>query len=165
MFIRKTVKKDPLSGKSYVAYHLVESTRTDKGPRQRVLLYLGAEIGLAEGEHELLSQRIEEIINGQQSLLSYPQEVERRAQTYASQIIRRLSEDRANVETRVSPAQFVAIDVNTIEQSEPRTVGTEHLLLQMAHQLQLPEKLKELGLSVTGGNCKIRDKKVIFWGQ
>lgn len=39
--------------------------------------------------------------------------------------------------------------MNTIEQSEPRTVGTEHLLLQMAHQLQLPEKLKELGLSVT----------------
>jgi|SRR5271156_136620 len=149
MYIRKTIKKDPNSGKSYAAYHLVESTRTEKGPRQRVLLYMGSEIGLPEGEHALLSQRINEIINGQRSLVPYPQEVEQRAQTYASQIIRRLSEGAANLETKIHSAQFVTIDVDTIEKSEPRTVGTEHLLLQMTHQLQLPEKLKELGLSVT----------------
>jgi hypothetical protein len=149
MFIRKTIKKDPLSGKSYFSYYLVESTRTDKGPRQRVLLYLGSEIGLPEGDFTLLSQRIEEIINGQQSFALYSQEVERLAQTYASQIIRRLSEDIIDSEVSIPSAQFVTIDVNTIEKSEPRTVGTEHLLLQMAHQLQLPKKLKELGLSVT----------------
>lgn len=149
MFIRKTIKKDPLSGKSYSSYYLVESTRTDKGPRQQVLLYMGSDIGLPEGDLTLLSQRIEEIINGQRSLVPYPQEIERRAQMYASQIIRRLSEDVTNSETGIPSAQFVTIDVNTIEKSEPRTVGTEHLLLQMAQQLQLPEKLKESGLSVT----------------
>lgn len=149
MFIRKTVKKDPLSGKSYSSYYLVESTRTDKGPRQRMLLYMGSEIGLPEGDLILLSQRIEEIINGQQSFAFYSQEVERLAQTYASQIIRRLSEDITNSEAPIPLSQFVTIDVNTIEKSEPRTVGTEQLLLQMAHQLQLPEKLKTLGLSVT----------------
>jgi transposase len=149
MFIRKTIKKDFRSGKTYAAYHLVESVRTDKGPRQRVLLYMGSDIGLPEGEHALLSQRINEIISGQKSLLSYPQEVEHRAQTYASHLIRRLSEDNANSETEITPPQFVTIDVSTIEKSEPRTVGTEHLLLQMAQQLQLPEKLKEEGLSAT----------------
>jgi transposase len=149
MFIRKTIKKDPLSGKAYSSYYLVESIRTDKGPRQRVLLYMGSEIGLPEGDHTSLSQRIEELISGQQSLVPYSQEVECLAQTYASQMIRHLSENVTDAETEIPSAQFVAIDVNTIEKSEPRTVGTEHLLLQMAHQLQLPEKLKELGLSVT----------------
>ena len=43
----------------------------------------------------------------------------------------------------------MTIDINTIEKSEPRSVGTEHLLLKMSHQLQLPEKLKELGFSPT----------------
>ena len=36
-----------------------------------------------------------------------------------------------------------------MEKSEPRSVGTEHLLLKMAHQLQLPQKLTELGFSPT----------------
>ena len=147
MFIRKAIKKDPLSGKRYASYHLVESTRTDKGPRQKVLLYLGVDIGLPDGDHALLSQRIEEILSGQQCFAPYSQEVERRAQRYASQIIRRLADETVGSEVKNLEPQFVTIDANTIEKSEPRTVGTEHLLLQMAEQLQLPEKLKELGLS------------------
>jgi len=149
MFIRKALKIDSRSGKSYSAYHLVESVRTDKGPRQKTLLYMGSQIDLPEGELPLLAQRIEEIIQGQQTLVPYSAEVERLAQLYASQVIRRLSEVDTNENSPASSTEFVAIDVNTIEHSEPRTVGTEHLLLQMAEQLQLTEKLKELGLSPT----------------
>lgn len=149
MFIRKALKIDSRSGKSYSAYHLVESVRTVKGPRQKTLLYMGSQIDLPEGEHPLLAQRIEEIIQGQQTLVPYSAEVERLAQLYASQVIRRLSEVDAGEKSPSSSAEFVAIDINTIEHSEPRTVGTEHLLLQMAEQLQLTDKLKELGLSPT----------------
>ena len=91
MFIKKTLKTDPKSGKTYSAYHLVESVRTEKGPRQRTLLYMGSEIELAEGEHKLLAQRIEGIIAGEQPLFPYPDDVEQLAQNYASQLIRRLS--------------------------------------------------------------------------
>lgn len=149
MFIRKTTKKDSKSGKSYSTYYLVESTRTDKGPRQKVLLYLGAEIKLPEAEFKLLAQCIEEKIAGQQPLIPYPEMVERLAQTYASQVIRQLSAVVVDPETSTSSEDFVTIDVNTIEKSEPRTVGAEHLLLKMAHQLQLPKKLNELGLTTT----------------
>lgn len=152
MFIKKTRKTDPKSGKTYCAYHLVESTRTDKGPRQRTLLYMGAQIDLPEGEHKLLAERIEEIVLGYQSFLSYPENVERLAQTYASQIIRRLSTPTDNSEhpedENLEP-EFVSIDINSIEKSEPRTVGAEHLMLQMANQLELPGKLQEVGLSKT----------------
>ena len=150
MFIKKTLKTDPGSGKTYSAYHLVESVRTEKGPRQRMLLYLGSEIDLSEGEHKLLAQRIEGIINGEHSLLPYSEQVEKLAQIYASQIIRRLSDSKDDVEdTKSEQSEFVSVDINSIEKSEPKSVGAEHLMLQMANQLKLPEKLQELGLSKT----------------
>jgi transposase len=152
MFIKKTFKTDSKSNKTYCAYHLVESVRTEKGPRQRTLLYMGSQIELSEGEHKLLAQRIGEIIVGQQPLLPYAGDVERLAQSYASQLIRRLSSSKdipEGTETEDHEPEFVSINVNTIEKSEPRSVGAEHLMLQMANQLELPKQLQELGLSKT----------------
>jgi len=152
MFIKKTLKTDSKSGKTYSAYHLVESVRTKKGPRQRTLLYMGSEIDLPEGEHKLLAQRIEGVIVGEQPLLPYAEEVERLAQSYASQVIRRLSnpkEEQGRSKTEDLEPEFVNINVNSIEKSEPRSVGTEHLMLQMANQLELPKQLQKLGLSKT----------------
>lgn len=149
MFIRKTTKTDSKNGKSYSAYYLVESTRTDKGPRQKALLYMGSEINLPEVEHKLLAQRIAEIVEGQQCLIPYSEAIERLARVYAAQVIHQLSEVVTDPENSVVKADFLTIDVNTMEKSEPRTVGTEHLLLQMAQQLQLPKKLKKIGLSAT----------------
>jgi len=78
--------------------------------------------------------------------------VERLAQVYASQVIRRLStpkDKREHLENEDLEAEFVSIDVNSIEKSEPRSIGTEHLMLQMANQLELPKQLKTLGFSKT----------------
>lgn len=147
MFIRKTTKKDSKNGKPYSSFYLVESVRTDRGPRQKVLLYMGSEIDLPEEEHTLLAQRIEEIILGQQNFIPHSEAVERLAQNYASQVIRQLSETVIEPKSPVVDADLLTIDVNTIEKSNPRTVGTEHLLLQMAHQLELPKELKKIGLS------------------
>jgi transposase len=151
MYIKKTIKTDPTSKKKYSTFHLVESTRTERGPRQRVLLYMGSEITLPEGQHKLLAQRIEQIIQGVECLLPYPEDVEKLAQTYASQVIHRLSDTKKNLEQikQKTPPEFVNIDVHTIEQSEPRSVGGEHLVLEMAEQLQLSKLLKSLGFSNT----------------
>ncbi len=51
MFIKRTTKKDRITGKTYFAYHLVESVRTERGPRQRIILYMGVDTGLPEHEH------------------------------------------------------------------------------------------------------------------
>lgn len=150
MFIKKTLKTDRKSGKEYFAYHLVESVRTEKGPRQRTLLYMGSEIALPEGEHKLLAQRIEGIILGENPLFPYPEYIERLAQSYASQVIRRLSSPKDISECDQDKSleqEFVNIDINSIEKFEPRSVGAEHLMLEMAHQLELPKQLGELGLS------------------
>jgi len=152
MFIKKTFKIDPKSNNRYCAYHLVESIRTEKGPRQRILLYMGAQIDLPEGEHKLLAQCIADIIAGQPPLLPYADNVEHLAQTYASQVIRRLSTQKDSSEVSKnedSEPEFVNINVNSIEKSEPRTVGAEHLMLEMANQLELPNTLQKLGFSKT----------------
>jgi transposase len=152
MFIKKTSKTDSKSGKKYFAYHLVESVRTEKGPRQHTLLYLGSEIELPEGEHKLLAQRIEEIIAREEPLLPYTENVERLAQTYASQVISRLSEPKNNDEPHENEdleQKFVSIDINSIENSEARSVGAEHLMLEMANQLEISQQLYKLGLSKT----------------
>ena len=158
MFIKKTLKTDPKSGKSYSAYHLVESVRTEKGPRQRTLLYMGSEIELPEGEHKLLAQRIEGIIAGEHPLLLYAEDVERLAQAYASQVIRRLSNPKDNHERSENEdlePEFVSININSIEKSDPRSVGAEHLMLQMANQLALPKQLQKLGLSKTDASIAL----------
>lgn len=158
MFIKKTLKTDPKSGKTYSAYHLVESFRTEKGPRQRTLLYMGSEIELPEGEHQLLAQRIEGIISGEQSLFPYPDRVEKLAQNYASQLIRRLSttkDGKGRSEDENLAPEFLSIDVNSIEKSEPRSVGAEHLMLKMADQLQLSQQLRELGFSKTDASVAL----------
>jgi len=151
MFIKKTLKKDLKSGKTYAAYHLVESVRTEKGPRQRTLLYMGSEIKLPEGNHKLLAQRIDELISGEQSLVPYPEDVEQLAQAYADQVVRRLSSsvDNDRVEKEAFQHEFVSIDIHSIEESDPRSIGTEHLLFKMSEQLELPEQLRELGFSKT----------------
>jgi transposase len=152
MFIKKTFKTDRKSGKEYFTYHLVESVRTEKGPRQHTLLYMGSEIELPEGEHKLLAQRIEEIITGVQPLFPYAEVVERLAQVYATQVIRHLSNPKDDHECPKNEGlepEFLSININSIEKSEPRTVGAEHLLLQMANQLEIPKQLRKLGLSQT----------------
>jgi len=129
---------------------LVESIRTEKGPRQRTLLYMGSKINLPEGDHRMLAQCIEDIIADQRSFVSYPEEIERLAQFYEFQVIRRLSDTSESQEIAKNERlqeEHVSINIHSIETSEPRTVGAEHLLLQMAHQLELPKQLQELGLS------------------
>jgi transposase len=146
MYIKKTLKTDFKSQKIYTAFHLVESVRTERGPRQRVLLYMGSEINLPEEQHKILAQCIENLVQGT-PLLFYPEEVTKLAQVYASQIVRRLSSPESSKQE--SQPEFVSIDVHSIEQSEPRSVGCEHLMLQMAKQLRLPEQLEKLGFSTT----------------
>lgn len=146
MFIRKTKNTHPKTKKEYFVYQLVESVRTERGPRQRIILSLGSDLGVSDEDLKLLANRIEEIFLGTSSLLPYPDEIERLAQQYASQLIHRLSKSDMP-ESPPLETEYQSIDIQTIEQQEPRTVGAEHLALYFASQLQLAKKLCELGFS------------------
>lgn len=148
MFIRKTRKVDPTTKKSYFSFQLIESVRTERGPRQHILLNLGQLLDLDVEQLKELANRIEAIISGQATCVFPLAKIESLAQTYASQLIRRLSVEEPELPAHhQEPPDLATIDVTSIEQCEPRTVGAEHLLLQMTDQLQLSKKLSSMGLS------------------
>ncbi|MCD6571171.1 MAG: transposase, partial [Deltaproteobacteria bacterium] len=75
MYITTVSKKNPYSSKVFEYQRLVESIRTSRGPRQKFLLNLG-KLSLSKSKWELLVQRIEDIIHGQESLLPLDPEIE-----------------------------------------------------------------------------------------
>jgi transposase len=146
MFIRKKKIKSAEANKSYCVYQLVESVRTEAGPRQRILLSLGSDLALTRDEMKQLSIRIEEKTRGVMSFFSYPKKIEKLAEQFASQLINRLA-NVAPQEPETKTSDFQSIDLQTIEQQEPRSIGVEHLLLHLASQIGLQKHLKKLGLS------------------
>ena len=52
------------NGRSYTYHRLLESVRTDKGPRQRLVLSLGT-LDLPKSEWPRLAERIEDLLNHQ----------------------------------------------------------------------------------------------------
>ena len=87
MYIRKVTHTDKKNQQGYHTFKLVESVRTERGPRQRAMLNLGSEFALPEERWKDLANRIEEILTGQSPLFIYSAEVEDLACRYASNSI------------------------------------------------------------------------------
>ena len=147
MFIRKARKLDPETRKEYFSFQLVESVRTQRGPRQRILLNLGANLNLDTQECKLLANRIEILLTGQQELFPPHEKIENLAQIYAKKLIHNLSVPMEPVVPTASVPDFQRVNLKTLIHKEARTIGSEHLLLKMASELHLFQHLKQIGLS------------------
>ncbi len=97
---------------------------------------MGAQIDLPEGDLKLLSQRIEEIILGIKSLFSCTEAIESLAQSYASQVIRHLSEPQPE----------------SLEHTEPEPNFNGSL-----YENSLEVRLK-------GGGCRAEDQRTLKCG-
>jgi transposase len=145
MFIRKVAHKNKKNRKKYHTYKLVDSIRTERGPRQRVVLNLGAAFDLPREQWKDLANCIEEIITGQKSLIDYPKAIKTLARRYARKIIR---EQSCVIDTTEDiPPDYATIDVNSVESEQARTVGAEHVVYETIHELEVDGKLRELGLN------------------
>ena len=67
MYIKKVRKKNTGSDKIYEYLHLVENVRTENGPRQRLILNLGA-LDIPQDQYKELANCIESLITGQQDI-------------------------------------------------------------------------------------------------
>lgn len=145
MFIRKVPHKDKKNRRLYYTYKLVESVRTQRGPRQRDVLNLGADFHLPKEQWKDLANCIEAIITKQEILFDFPKEISNLAKKYARTIIRQQSitiDDDKEVLT-----DYQSIDVNSIDNEDVRTVGAEHVVLETIKELDIDRKLKSLGLN------------------
>jgi transposase len=68
MFIREYKTKNKKNGSIYITHKLVESYQTEKGPRQRIVMNLGA-LTLPKSEWKKLSIAIENKLSGQMTIL------------------------------------------------------------------------------------------------
>ena len=145
MFIRRTTIKSRTNGAPYYTYRLVESERIDGRVKQHTLLNLGRHFELERQHWPALCARIEQLIEPQHGMMDLALEseaMEQQAQRYAARILATRSEA---VEGRDS--RFESVDVDRLEVVRPRTVGVEHVALQAAEQLGLPDLLRDLGFN------------------
>jgi len=105
MFIRKTTHTDKKNKKEYHTFKLIESVRTERGPRQRMLLNLGSDFSLSEQRWKELANRIEEIVTGQDALFAYPEDIETLAVRYARKVVAYQREPGGEKEKTSEPGQ------------------------------------------------------------
>ena len=144
MFIRCTTIKSKKNGDNYKTYRLVESVRTGDKVKQKTLLNLGKYFDTPKKEWASLSSRINEIVTGQNSLfeLELSKSLEILAQRYAAQIL----SAQSSVVTSNSES-FESVSIDSIAVVRPRQVGVEQLALHALNQLNLQEKLKDIGFN------------------
>ncbi|MBL0352342.1 MAG: IS1634 family transposase [Dechloromonas sp.] len=142
MFIRRTATRRSASGEVHHTYRLVESRREGGRVRQVTLLNLGSHFDLAEDLWPSLCARLSQLLGQQESLLSVDrlEEVETIAQALFAQHLVRAP---APAE---SPA-FVEVDVHSLELTQPRSVGVEHVGLAALAQLEFEPLLASLGIN------------------
>jgi len=147
MYIRRTTINRHKDGRPYYTYRLVESVRTSKGVRQHTLLNLGSNFTCPRESWPDLSNRIEEIISGQQRLFPPASDLEDAAQRYAALIIQAQNRPDGIDKDSTPSSDYRNVDINTLEFMRPRSIGAEHVAYEALRQLQLDKKLQELGLN------------------
>jgi len=145
MFIRKVPHKNKKNRKAYYTYKLVESIRTERGPRQRDILNLGVDFDLPKEQWKDLANCIEGIITGQKLLFDYPKQIRALATRYARTIIRQQA--CVITEGEEVSSDYEIIDINSIDNEQARTVGAEYVVYEMIKALEIDRKLRNLGLN------------------
>ncbi len=146
MYIRKITHTDNKNQQQYYTFKLVESLRTERGPRQRTLLNLGHDFTLPEEKWKDLANRIEEIVTGQTPLFKSDPEIEALAIRYARKIVGNYRKAFIRSFDAEAP-DYQRVDVCSVDNEHARSVGAEHVVYETIKELGLEEKLKRLGFN------------------
>jgi len=150
MYIKSVVKKNKGSKKSYKYLHLVESIRTKEGPRQRLILSLGA-INIPKEKHKELADFIESMLSGRKPLFCSDPIIEKHAQKAVRSILKKRSRDAAmekksDAFVQNNQPQFRHVDVNSLDAGQIRSVGPEYVCHSVWNELGISNVLLSNGL-------------------
>jgi transposase len=153
MYIRRTTKQG--KSRSYHNYLLVESVKTAKGPRQRVLCSLGDLSARSESEWLRLVGRVEDALAGQGQLLCLPDDQQ------AAALVRRVHARQQAAASAAAPAlplaevappvaaaagEVIGVRVEQVRTEHVREAGPLHVANCFWHRLGLSEILTAAGL-------------------
>jgi transposase len=143
MYIRRVAQINRKTGKEYYTHRLVESYRNSNGKvRQQVLLNLGTHFEIPAEQWKQLADRIEEILGGQQVLLTPEKTIEELAQSIAKRVSHRVATEK-ELPKPSEDNNYFSVDINSLAYQQVRQVGAEHVCLETLRQLGLEELLKE----------------------
>ena len=95
MYIRRVRTRTTADGSRYYSFRLVENYRVGKRVRQRTLLNLGSQFDFPREQWPELTQRIEQILVGQDDMLvTFSDELEQQAQTTVNLLLKKYSRSR-----------------------------------------------------------------------
>lgn len=149
MFIREKIKRK--NGKEYIQHQLIESVRTAAGPRQNIILNMG-KLDLEQDKWKLLANAIEEELQNQPGLFKSDPDIKKLAQHYAQLILHnRLSRmariDGIDSSEKTEDVQYEMVDVNSLRNSDIRSLGAEHVVHNQIEEYNFDTILKENGFS------------------
>ena len=158
MYIRAYKQKNKKTGEIYTKHKLVASIRTDKGPRQKVIMPLGT-LTIPRIDWKRLAHALECRITGQQSMLeAHDADLERLALKLVSnntlskslEALDELKQLEVD-EQQKNPEgnRYIPIDINSVKMKETRSLGAEVLCMKAWDMLGFTDILKKLKFGVT----------------
>ena len=159
MFIREYKTTNKKTATEYITHRLVESYKTEKGPRQRIIMHLGT-IDIPKSQWRHLAAILEMRLSGQGTVLEDNEELS----DLANQIMKRhdfVANQRIEKQEREIAADIVAIDLNTIATSNSRSLGPELVGNSFWNKLQFDQILSQCGLD----NKELSLAKAVILGR
>lgn len=152
MYIRHVTQTNKKTGKRYTTYRLVETYRNQAGKvRQTALLNLGCHFEIPQKQWKSLSDRIEDICKGQESLMGLEDGLEKEANRIAKLVIKKYSglhhQPSQLEQEEQQTTDYQNVDVNSLRHTDARKIGAEHLGYHAAEQLKLEEVLSQAGFN------------------
>jgi len=143
MFIREIKKRNPNSDKVFIYHRLIESIRTSRGPRQKVVMNLGT-LDLPKEKWKALANRIEQLVHGQDiRLFEDSAEIETLAQHYAQLLIKKQLDENGPDQLDEQTHDFQTVDVNAVFSFKNKTIGPEYVAYNSMKSLGLFELFKQ----------------------
>jgi hypothetical protein len=133
----------------------VESRRVGDKVRQVTLLNLGRQFPLVKERWPEVCARIEQLLCGQQGLVpaTVMESVERCAQHCFARLVAQgggampSRASAADAAADPSPPAFVDVDPDSLELTQPRSIGIEHVALAAMRELAFEPLLESLGIN------------------
>src|SRR6056297_2304517 len=145
MYIRQVKTRHPKTNKVYTKLKLVESYRTEKGPRQRTIMNLGA-VDIPREQWKELAYCLEMKLSGQKRWVASDEDVEKLADALlARQLLK--SEKEARRQKRVEQARMMRVDVHSMTTIQTRALGAEIVADKIWKQLGFDKLLNQIGFT------------------
>lgn len=141
MYVRKKTMRNKSTGKRYVYHQLVETARTNKGPRVIILVHLGT-LDITDLERKIISKLVDKKAKGFVTDLKFSEKIERLTEEiYLKYLLSK--KDQSTAEDPSYPEDSITFTKSCMDIGYHRSIGVELVALKFWKSLKLDNVLKK----------------------